>query len=230
MYGSKNMKKISFIALLTLATACATPANKGGDNFADRDPAQPVNERIFAFNLAVDGAIVKPISEIYHAVIPAPVREGVSNVISNLGEPLNVANNALQLNVEGTFTSFWRFVLNTTFGLGGLRDFAGENGLKEKDTNFGKTLAKHGAAEGNYVVLPLIGPSTTRDTAGKIVDWVMDPIGWLFTTPETVAQVVTGGVSDRNENAKIINQFYYESLDPYSATRAAYLQHQAFQK
>jgi phospholipid-binding lipoprotein MlaA len=84
-------------------------------------------------------------------------------------------------------------------------------------------------ADGAYVVLPLAGPSTVRDTAGLAVDWFIDPVGWLLTTPESIAQASSDAISTRDDEDAIIDQFYYKSLEPYSATRAAYLQHEAFQ-
>ena len=163
----------------------------------------------------------------YHH-FPSAVRTAVDNFLSNLDEPSNAINSALQLDATATFTSFWRFTLNSTFGLAGVYDFAALSGLQEQDQNFGKTLGHYGVAEGSYLVLPLAGPSTTRDTAGQLVDWVLDPIGNWFTTAEDTSLIAANGVVKRDENADIINQFYYESLDPYTATRAAYLQHQAF--
>ena len=79
------------------------------------------------------------------------------------------------------------------------------------------------------MVLPLAGPSTVRDIAGIAVDWFLDPVGWFLTTPETIAQIGTNAIATRDGDNAIINQLYYESLEPYTATRAAYLQHQAFQ-
>lgn len=217
----------AFISL-ALLTGCVTPPIKDGDPFDAKDPIKPVNQQIFAFNLVADKNVIKPVAETYHNV-PEVARSAVGNFLSNLSEPANFVNGVLQLNPEVALTALWRFVLNTTYGLGGLRDFASENGLRPKDTNFGKTLGRYGLDEGAYVVLPIIGPSTVRDTFGKAVDWVIDPVGLALNLPESIAQTVADGVSTRDSDAAIINQFYYESFEPYSATRAAYLQHQAFQ-
>jgi phospholipid-binding lipoprotein MlaA len=172
--------------------------------------------------------VIKPLATAYH-YIPGWGRSGISNFLTNLSEPSNVINGVLQLDPNITFTSFWRFALNSTFGLGGLRDFAGENGLKYQYQDFGKTLGRYGIVDGAYVVLPLAGPSTVRDTSGKAVDWFIDPVGWFLNTPETIAQICADGITTRDEQSAIIEQLYYQSLEPYSATRAAYLQRQAFQ-
>jgi phospholipid-binding lipoprotein MlaA len=222
------MKRILTLAGLILLSGCATAPGNSDDPFDVRDPIKPVNQEIFSFNLFVDQWLIKPVTTAYHQ-IPDWGRAGISNFVTNLSEPSNTVNGALQLNPKIAFTSFWRFTLNSTFGLGGLRDFAEENGLKYQDQDFGKTLGSYGVDDGAYVVLPLAGPSTVRDTTGKVVDWFMDPVGWFLTTPEIIAQICTDGITTRDEQSAIIEQFYYQSLEPYSATRAAYLQHEAFQ-
>lgn len=226
------MKHLIVTASLLVLCACSNPQAQNADGDVDlfelQDPIKPVNQAVFGFNLGADHYVIKPVADTYH-YIPSVVRGAVGNFLSNLSEPANTVNGILQLNPDIAFTSFWRFALNSTIGFAGLRDFAGENGLKNKDTDFGKTLGRYGVADGAYVVLPLAGPSTVRDTAGMAVDWFLDPVGWFLTTPETIAQIAADGIATRDGDTAIINQLYYQSLEPYTATRAAYLQHQAFQ-
>jgi phospholipid-binding lipoprotein MlaA len=228
------MKYLLPLTIALLLTACSPAprdlamADEQSDPFEMRDAIKPFNEAVFAFNLKADRYAVKPVADLYHHV-PDIARDGVSNVLSNLKEPANFVNGVLQGKPQVALTAFWRFTLNTTFGIFGLRDFASENGLKSRDTKFGETLGVYGVSTGSYVVLPLFGPSTTRDTAGKVVDWFLDPLNWYMTTPQSIAQGVSEGITTRDRNAAIIDQLYYESLEPYSATRAAYLQHEAFQ-
>jgi phospholipid-binding lipoprotein MlaA len=222
------MKKICITALLFLLAGCVNKTPQDGDIFEAQDPIKPFNQAIFEFNLAADQAVIKPVAETYHQM-PEVARGAVGNFLSNLSEPANAVNGVLQFDPQIVFTAFWRFTLNTTFGLAGLRDFASENGLKSKDTDFGKTLGRYGVEEGAYIVLPLAGPSTVRGTAGKAVDWVLDPVGFVLNLPESIAQTCVSAIATRDSEAAIINQFYYDSLEPYSATRAGYLQHQAFQ-
>lgn len=222
------MKKTFILIALALLTACTSAPGNSGDPFDARDPIKPVNQATFWFNLKADRWVIKPIATAYHQ-IPSWGRAGIDNFLTNLSEPSNTVNGVLQLNPKIAFTSFWRFTLNSTFGFAGFRDFAGQNaGLKEQDTDFGKTLGRYGVPDGAYVVLPLVGPSTVRDTAGKAVDWFADPVGWFETTPEAIAQTTADGIVTRDENDAVVKQLYYQSLDPYAATRAAYLQHQAF--
>ena len=221
------MKKLLSTCLLAALCSCTTVNAKTDDPFDARDPMKSVNQEVFNFNLAADSYVIRPAAQTYHYV-PDWGRQGVGNFLSNLSEPGNMVNGALQLDSDIVFASFWRFVLNTTYGLGGLRDFASENGLKSRETDFGETLASYGIGEGPYVVLPIVGPSTVRGTAGLAVDWFLDPVGWVLTPAESTAQTITEGIATRDGDAAIIDQFYYDSIEPYSATRAAYLQHQAF--
>lgn len=198
------------------------------DPFAAQDPFEPVNQKIFGFNLAADKAVIKPVARAY-GHLPEYLRSAIGNFLSNLNEPVYAVNGILQLDAKIAFTSFWRFGLNSTFGFAGLRDFAGENGLKRQSTNFGKTLGSYGVVNGAYIVLPLAGPSSVRGTVGTVVDWVINPVGFIITTPESIADYSANAIVTRNTNAPTIDHFYYDTIDPYSAARAAYLQNQAFQ-
>ncbi len=227
------MRYLIPILFFLSVTGCASVSQTAhpdefSDPFAVQDPIEPVNQGIFAFNLKADTYVMKPFASTYH-YIPEWGRNGVANFLTNLTEPSNFVNGILQLDPRVTLTSFWRFMINTTFGFVGLRDFAATQGLKYQDQNFGKTLQRYGLASGPYLVVPLLGPSNVRNTSGEIVDLFIDPVGWLFTTPESVIQTVVSGISTRDADAAIIDQLYYQSLDPYVATRAAYLQNQAFQ-
>ena len=197
---------------------------------ANDDPWEDFNRPIFSFNLGFDQYVAKPFISAYD-VIPAPGRHRVSDFLSNLGEPLNFIHGVLQLNPKVAFTSLWRFILNTTFGLGGLRDFAGEDaGLHKMNENLGRTLGYWGAPTGPYVVLPILGPSSVRDTSGKVGDWFLDPIGWAEDTWTAVGQAAADGIDSRDRNAGVVEHLYYESLDPYVATRSAYRQHEIFKE
>lgn len=228
------MKKALILTLLVLVTACSsssecsrTPAVGTGDPFDACDPIKPVNESIFQFNLMADEYVIAPVAHAYH-YIPETGRTMIDNFLTNLAEPSNVLNSTLQGDLQAAGTSLWRFILNSTFGFAGLRDFAGENGLKYNEQNFNKTLASYGVNDGAYVVLPIFGPSSVRDTAGKVVDWFTDPVGWYLNTPQSIAEDVTDGINTRDQQDAIVQQFYYDALDPYAASRAAFLQHQGF--
>lgn len=221
------MKKFLALSAALMVTACTTaPATTSdSDPFEAQDPLRPLNETIFSFNLRTDKYILRPVSESYHA-LPEWMRYGTSNFFSNLGEPLSGVNSLLQADFQSFGTTLFRFILNTTFGLGGVRDFAGENGLAENNQGFNDTLRTYGMGTGPYLVLPILGPSSARGVVGKAGDWFGDPVGYMLSTPESIAQYTADGIILRDENAPVINQLFYQSLDPYTATRAAYLQHQ----
>jgi phospholipid-binding lipoprotein MlaA len=221
------MKKLTALLGLLLLSACSS-APATDDPFEAQDHIKPFNEAMFSFNLAADEYVIAPVAHGYHH-LPDWTRGGIGNFLTNLSEPANVVNGVLQFDFQSAGTSLWRFLMNSTIGFAGLRDFAGENGLKYQDQDFGKTLGSYGVSEGSYVVLPLAGPSDVRDTAGLVVDWFIDPVGWYMTLPESIGQAVADGITTRDDQDAVVNQFYYESLEPYSATRAAYLQHEAFQ-
>ena len=224
----KLFSALAFLLMFATISASAAPiAEEPQDPFEAQDPWKSFNQVIFDFNLAADRYVIKPIAQAYH-LVPDTGRTAVTNFISNLGEPLKAVNGVLQLDPTTTLTAFWRFTLNSTFGLAGLEDFAGVTGLKNKENGFSKTLTKYGVEQGPYVVLPIVGPSTARDTTGTVVDWFSDPVGFFMTLPEDVAESAVDGLSTRDNDAAVVDQFYYNSLEPYSATRAAYLQHQAF--
>ena len=232
------MKKYIVIMMTILLTACASAPPYGalpyGDNISNtdvfewQDPVKPLNKSVFKFNLVADKYVIKPVAHTYH-YLPIVVRTAVGNFLSNLGEPANVVNGTLQFNSKIAMTSLGRFLMNSTFGLAGFRDVATPKGLKNQDTNFDKTLKSYGVDQGAYLIVPLTGPSSTRGVAGMVVDWFIDPVGQLLTNPQDIAQTGADAIAERDENDSIVDQFYYKSLEPYSATRAAYLQHQAFQ-
>jgi len=214
--------------LMVLSLSYPVLADDGAKREALGDPWEGMNRGTFSFNLAFDRNISKPVVSVYRE-IPSSLRRNIDNFLTNLSEPLNTVHGILQLNPKVAFTSFWRFVLNTTFGLGGVRDFAAEQaGLHNMDQDLGMTFGHWGVASGPYLVLPVLGPSSARDTVGKVGDWFLDPVGWLLTTPENVAQSVADGIDERDIQGGTVDYLYYQSLEPYVATRSAYEQHQAF--
>ncbi|MBU6474823.1 MAG: VacJ family lipoprotein [Alphaproteobacteria bacterium] len=237
MYKPRLPLSAVFIATLLLcgfsnprfAAAQDAAAAYGVQDFSARDPFQPVNKAVFAFNLEADKLVFRPIERQY-SKLPDTVRDGVNNFMQNLGEPLNFINGVLQLKPRIAMTAAGRFFLNTTAGIAGFRDYAQTKGFKYRDEGFSKTLARYGVKEGDYIVLPILGPSTARGTAGLVADYFVDPVSWFTTTPEDIALASAKAVNGRDRNNDAIDEFYYQSIAPYATTRAAYLQHQAFNR
>lgn len=194
------------------------------------DPWEGFNRPIFNFNLFFDRNVFKPIIKAYD-IIPQSGRTHIGNILTNLGEPLNAIHGVLQGSPKIAFTSLWRFILNTTFGLGGINDFARDNaGLKNMEQTLGGTLAAWGVPSGPYVVLPILGPSSARGTVGIAGNWALDPLTYTTTRWFMLGERTAEGIDYRDSQAPIIEHLYYDSLDPYVATRSAFLQNQAFKE
>ena len=135
-----------------------------------RDPMEPMNRAIHDFNEGFDRMILKPVAQGYDAILPGFAKTGVRNFFSNLGDVTVLANDVLQFKLEQGSRDFMRLAFNSTFGLFGLLDVASEMGLHKHEEDFGQTLGRWGVGAGPYLVLPFLGPSSIRDTAGFVVD------------------------------------------------------------
>ncbi len=140
------------------------------------DPWEKLNRKTHRFNNAVDRTIARPLARSYVKVVPRPVRLGVSNFFSNLGEPITTLNSLLQGKPRQAAQSFGRFLLNTTVGIGGIFDPASDANLPRKNEDFGQTLGVWGWKRSRYVELPLFGPRTIRDVFGLVGDAPLSPI------------------------------------------------------
>ncbi|WP_144155873.1 VacJ family lipoprotein [Paraburkholderia sp. BCC1885] len=208
------------LALLVagVASGCATgPDRKPGD------PLEPMNRQIFKFNDALDRTIAQPVARGYQKVTPQPVRQAISNFFSNLGDLGNAANNILQLKVTDAAEDIMRFAMNSTFGLGGLLDFATPAGLPKHHEDFGLTLGRWGVPAGPYLVLPLFGPSSVRDSTGYVVDFRFNLIHYMkpaVRNPMYIAQFI----SARSDLLGASDLLQAAALDKYSFVRDAYTQ------
>ena len=211
--------RAAIVTAALLLSACAT-----GPNANPRDPLEPFNRGVYSFNDAVDRAVVKPVATAYRDALPSPVRTGVSNFFSNLQDLWSFVNNTLQLKGEGAGNSIVRFGVNTVFGLGGLLDVATEMRIERFPEDFGQTLGRWGVGAGPYVVLPLLGPSTLRDTAALPVDMSGNAVSQIDDTATQNATTVLGLVSRRAQLLDASKMLDEVALDPYTFTRDAFLQ------
>ncbi len=209
----------ALLAVVLVLSACAT-----GPNANPRDPLEPFNRGVYGFNDAVDRAVVKPVATAYRDVLPSPVRTGVSNFFNNLQDLWSFVNNSLQLKGEGAGNSIVRFGVNTAFGLGGLLDIATEMRIERFTEDFGQTLGHWGIGAGPYVVLPLLGPSTLRDTAALPVDMSGNAVSQISDVPTRNSATVLGLVSRRAQLLDASKMLDEVALDPYTFTRDAFLQ------
>lgn len=225
-----SVPRVAFSVVLASAlglAACALAPVPVGIN----DPYEAGNRRTHTLNLAIDTNIVRPLAQSTSKIIPKPVSRGITNFASNLGVPGEVANDLLQVRLDRAAHNTLRFVFNTTIGIGGIFDPATALGLPEKPTDFGETLAVWGVGEGNYMELPLLGPSTERDAAGKVVDLILDP-SWLFI-PKAQRWVVTTSsviakIDERGRYSGTYDSILYGSADSYAQARLLYLEHRRY--
>ena len=204
---------------LLAGCAAATPQNRF-------DPYEAANRKVYAFNDTVDRAALQPLARGYRAVTPEPARAAVSNVFGNFEDVVSVFNHLLQGQFARASSDLMRVALNSTLGLGGLIDIASPAGLPSYKTGFGETLGRWGYQNSAYVVLPLLGPSTVRDTMGRAADIASNPRTYLLPEPAD-ANVATGvNLINQRANALTLTDAADEAaLDKYSFTRDAYLQY-----
>ena len=215
----KNMNKAILFASAVFLGGCATTTSSTAN-----DPLEGFNRAMFDFNDGLDRVALKPAATAYQEVLPSFVQTGVNNFFGNIGDVWTMVNNFLQGKADEGFSDVMRVTFNTTFGLGGLIDIASEAGIPKHKEDFGQTLGKWGVGSGPYVVLPLFGPSTLRDTAALPVDLYGDL--WTYTTPVDVRNVGAAIrlVDQRATALNATNLLEDIALDRYTFIRGAYLQ------
>jgi phospholipid-binding lipoprotein MlaA len=202
---------------LALLQGCATGPNP-------RDPFEPFNRSVSRFNEGLDEAVLKPAAQVYQDVLPSPVRTGVSNFFSNLTDAWSMVNNLLQGRPQAAGDSFMRFTVNTFMGFGGVLDWASEMGIERHREDFGNTLGRWGVSTGPYLVLPVLGPSTVRDTAALVVDRQGDLVSHTHDVSARNSLYVLRAVDLRASLLRAGAVLDEAALDKYSFTRDIYLQ------
>jgi phospholipid-binding lipoprotein MlaA len=192
---------------------------------AQSDPWEGFNRDMFALHESVDQAVIEPVARGYRAVTPRPVRQGVLNFLRNLRGPVIFANDVLQGEFGRAGTTAARFGINTTVGLAGVFDPATSMGLERHDEDFGQTLAVWGVDSGPYIFVPLLGPTTVRDGAGRIIDVAFDPLTWAeFDEVDEVrvGRTLLAGVAARELVLETVEDIRRDSPDPYVTIRSSY--------
>jgi len=211
------------------AEVAAAPSPTAANTPIAYDPWQPVNRGLFTVGMGIDRAVVGPIARGYIRVTSQGVRNRVSSVIFNLGEPSTAIEDLLQGRPSRAGNATLRFVVNSTVGVAGLFDVANRWGLESHESDFGQTLGRYGAQPGPYVYLPVLGPLNLRDGIGRVVDTVTDPAG-LITGPitSTPGAIRTGATAlDFRASGDAAFRALQDATDPYVTTRSAYSQHRA---
>jgi phospholipid-binding lipoprotein MlaA len=216
-------KTALFCLLLALAGCASVPSGKSDP----RDPWEGFNRASFKFNDSLDRAILRPVTRGYVKVTPRFIRTGVSNALSNLDSITTIVNDALQGKMKQAGRDSARFLLNSTLGLGGLLDPATAAGLENNDEDFGQTLGKWGVKSGPYVMLPLLGPSTLRDTFARIPDQFTHPVNYLEDDSTRYA-IRAVDILDLRAGLLSLDEQLARSYDRYAFVRNAYLQRREF--
>lgn len=226
--------RLAALSSVLLLGACASkPATEQAavqqqaDYSDSRDPLETINRPLWDFNYDIlDKYLLRPATVGYMAVVPKPARKGLVNVANNLNEPASFVNGALQAKPDRAAISAGRFLVNSTLGLFGLFDVASAIGLQEQNEDFSQTMAVWGVGDGAFLMLPALGPTTVRGTAGGVVDNLYFPLG-LLNTPLSITRALIGALDGREQLMSMEN-LLEESLDPYAFIKESYFQRQQF--
>ncbi|MEC5213801.1 phospholipid-binding lipoprotein MlaA [Polaromonas sp. CG_9.5] len=204
---------------LALLQGCAS-----GPTANPADPLEPFNRSVFSFNEGLDRTVLKPVATAYQNVTPQPVRTGVTNFFENISDVWSFVNNVLQARPAQAADSLFRFTTNTLWGVGGIFDVATALKIPKHKEDFGQTLGTWGVGSGPYVVLPLFGPSSVRDTAGLVVDMNGNLVSRTDNIPARNSLMGLRLVDTRANLLGASNVLEQAALDKYTFTRDFYLQ------
>lgn len=234
MIRFRNFFPVVFLVLLM--TGCAAVPTDPAEAAAFReanDPLEPMNRKIFAFNMFADEYALRPIAKGYRAVTTAGFRSKTRTFLNNLKTPLTLVNDILQFNLKNAGIDLSRFIINSTLGFFGVYDVAGKMGLSSDSQGFGTTMAVWNIPSGPYLVLPFLGPSSVRDAAGLAGDVFLDPfyyvarnhndnkdIKWSFWAADGVSALAT-----YENSIDLLDDGKKNSLDFYAYMRSMYQQH-----
>lgn len=222
MNGSSTRSNSGFSRAFAAAACALVLAGCAAGN--PKDPLEGYNRAMFSFNEGVDKFALKPLAQGYEAAVPLPGRTGIANFFANVGDLWIGVNNLLQGKPSQAATDLGRVLINSTVGIGGLIDVATEMGLEKHEEDFGQTLGRWGVGNGAYIVWPIIGPRTARDTLGFGVDMFADPVGYLDQVRVRNTLYGTRLVDTRASLLPADKALNEASLDKYAYVRDAYLQ------
>ncbi len=228
---------LAILALVVMGiSACATkPPADDPDAIADyeqtNDPLEPTNRVFYAINNGLDTVILRPAAQAYRYVVPGPVRQGLHNVLSNIGTPVQLTNDILEGKPRRAGDTTMRFLINTTAGALGIFDVATKWGYPDHDADFGMTMAVYGVPEGPFLFLPVLGPTDPRDAAGFGADIAIDPFTWVGGPHDTGLTAFNwsryglNAINSRERVLDSLDQIKKTALDPYATFRSLYRQH-----
>jgi phospholipid-binding lipoprotein MlaA len=224
---------ITFIFIIFAVTQSAFGAQAGADPtigkcFEVYDPYEKLNRKIFAINKTLDQTLLRPATLLYINTVPQWPRARVSSFFANLASPLTFINNIFQGDFDAASKTFGRFLFNSTAGLGGLLDWAQACGVEDNPQLFEDSLMKFGVPYGQYIMIPILGPSTTRGTAGKVVDTFTDPVNLILMSRHNnsaLTYFLAKKFDQRAQSEEDLDLSKQNLLDEYSFIRSSYIQY-----
>jgi phospholipid-binding lipoprotein MlaA len=207
----------SLLAITFAMTGCATTGAPRSD------PWEGMNRAVFDFNEGLDRAVLKPVATGYQKVVPEFARNAIDNVFGNIGDAWSAINQLLQAKPQQAIEMGFRFTINTVFGFGGVLDIATEAGLERRSEDFGQTLGRWGLGPGPYVVLPVLGPSTLRDTTALTLDLQAQPSALLQERRDRFGVAALQIISTRAKLLSTTRTLDDIALDKYSLVRDGFL-------
>ena len=223
------LRKLKTVFTFLAITLIVTPSVKSAE-----ECFEGTSRAIFKFNMAVDDIIIEPLAKGYNK-LPAPIRSGTSNFTSNIGTLLSIPNNILQGNFKQLGHSVGSFTINSTLGIFGFLNPAEKMGLKPHKEDVGQTLGSYGVGTGCYFVLPILGPTTARDSIGLLADTFIDPFAHVTIRENEIfgasgnaldyySVKATSAVDFRADNDTNLQSLEKNSIDLYSSFKSIYLQ------
>ena len=230
-YMSRYIVPLAISSLAILMSGCMTTPKAVRTSTPDLnqeiyDPFEGFNRKVFGFNEGLDKYVINPVTKGYKAILPRSIRKSVSNVTKNLREPVTFLNEVLQADFKDASDTVGRFMVNSTVGLGGLIDVAGNARPTPAREDFGQTLATYNAPQGPYLVIPILGPSNVRDVFGRVADRALTPFTWTEFDGEQALRLssgITSGLQTRITSEPFLENIR-SSADPYVNLRGLYTQ------
>lgn len=222
-----HMRLTVSIAAIVLTSMVSGCANVPQEQRVEHDPWEPLNRTIYSFNTNVDKVSLKPIAKGYQKVVPRFARTGVTNFMVNLVAPRSSVNNFLQGKPRAGFTELGRFIINSTFGIGGLLDIATDAGIERRREDFGQTLAVWGVPSGPYVMLPFLGPATLRDAVAWPVE-LRSSLLYHYDNTSVRDKLYVLRTIELRERLLTAEKFLEDSKDPYITLRESFMQNREF--
>jgi phospholipid-binding lipoprotein MlaA len=214
-------------ALLMTALLCGGCTSVPEGQRVEYDPWEPANRSVYRVNDALDRGITKPVARGYRAILPEPVRQGVTNFSRNLLSPLSAVNNFLQGKPRDGTGELLRFIVNSSIGIGGIIDIAAMNGVEAHPEDFGQTAAVWGVPAGPFVTVPFLGPQTLRDALLLPLDLQLDPL-YHYDVPSVRDRLYVLRLINLRANLLPLEDLLKDSADPYVTLRESFLQNREF--